>query len=63
MTLALILAFLVAAWLAVCLYGHGSANTIDQLAWWLHRWAVNHRQMVRQRESFMTSRWIRELEK
>ncbi len=49
-------------WVLVCLVGHGYANSIDQLAWWLHRHAGHVRELHGRREAVVRERWVRELE-
>ena len=53
---------LAAAALLVSLTGHGYANTIDQLAWWLHQHAKRTRAMHAARARLVAERWVKELE-
>jgi hypothetical protein len=50
-------------WLLVCLVGHGYANTVDQLSWWLHKHAVHVRGLHGRRAAVVQERWVRELER
>jgi hypothetical protein len=53
---------MLAAWLLVCLIGHGYANTVDHVAYLLHRHAEKVRQMHDRRKAIVAERWVRCLE-
>ena len=53
---------LILCWVGVCLVGHGYANSIDQLSWWLHRHAEHVRGLHERRAAVVRERWVRELE-
>jgi hypothetical protein len=62
MTILISMVVLAFAWLAVCLVGHGYANTADHLAWLIHRHAKQVRARHRARAAVVSERWVRELE-
>lgn len=53
---------LVLCWVGVCLVGHGYANSIDQLSWWLHQHAAHVRGLHERRAAVVRERWVGELE-
>ncbi len=59
---AIAILIIAAAYVAVCLTNHGYANTVDQLAYWLHQHAKHTRAMHAARARLVASRWVRELE-
>ena len=42
---------------------HGLANTLDTLAWRIHRAARSLREMHARRAAVLNERWVRELER
>lgn len=42
----------------ICLMGHGYANVIDNLAWYLHRHAESTRKRHAERTLVIMNRWI-----
>lgn len=46
----------------VCFVGHGYANTVDQVAYWLHQHAGKVRAMHKRRELVVRERWVSTLE-
>lgn len=57
------ISILLMCWLLVCLIGHGYANTVDQLSYWLHRHAEEVRRIHGKRTVVVRERWVRELER
>ena len=53
---------LILLWLFVCLVGHGYANTIDTVALWLHRHAMDCRNRHGRRQATVQEQWVRQLE-
>lgn len=62
MILAITILLLVVLWLAIEAYGLGWWNTVDCLAYKLHRYAMNGRAMHARKTSEVAERWIRALE-
>lgn len=53
---------LLATWIVICVVSHGYANTIDSVAYWLHRHARGVREMHARRAGQIQTKWVRELE-
>lgn len=49
-------------WLLVCLVGHGYSNTVDIVALWLHRHAMDCRKRHERRQAAVQEQWVRQLE-
>ncbi len=53
---------LIVLWLFVCFVGHGYANTVDIVALWLHRHALDCKGRHKRREAKVQEQWVRQLE-
>ncbi len=49
-------------WVVICIVGHGYANTVDHVAYILHKHAEKMRQMHSRRKAVISERWVRSLE-
>lgn len=56
------LSILALAWAFVCFIGHGYANTVEHVSWYLHRHARATRERHERRAHVVAERWVRELE-
>lgn len=56
------LALMLVTWLLICLVGHGYSNTVDHLAYLLHRHAEKMRGIHDRRRAVVQERWVRCLE-
>ncbi len=54
---------LVLLWIFVHLVGYGTANAVDQFSFWLHTWAVRHRQRQVRTAAEISKNWVMQLEK
>lgn len=56
------LSLLLITWVLVCLIGHGYANSVDHVAYLLHRHAEKMRGIHDRRRAIVNERWVKCLE-
>jgi hypothetical protein len=56
------LGLLLITWVLVCLIGHGYANSVDHVAYLLHRHAEKMRGIHDRRRAIVSERWVKCLE-